>query len=251
MSTPTPNESRFQAQNKTTQERISTNTVGLVTHADFRKRRAEVLEAQEREASGTPIDRSLTATPDPSSSSATVADAAAVKFKKQAKKRKVAKLSFDDDDEDNNEDGAGEDKEPVKAKFKANAGVSVVPRAVTKAALRRDAAEREALRKEFLERQEIVKATEIAIPFVFYDGSNIPGGTVRVKKGDFVWVFLDKSRKVGADLGVGDKANARREWARVGVDDLMIVRGNIIIPHVSAIFLIDCFHFLSTLNARM
>ncbi|KAI4595617.1 hypothetical protein KJ359_006606 [Pestalotiopsis sp. 9143b] len=231
MSTPTPNESRFQAQNKTTQERISTNTVGLVTHADFRKRRAEVLEAQEREASGTPIDRSLTATPDPSSSSATVADAAAVKFKKQAKKRKVAKLSFDDDDEGNNEEGAGADKELVKAKFKANAGVSVVPRAVTKAALRRDAAEREALRKEFLERQEIVKTTEIAIPFVFYDGSNIPGGTVRVKKGDFVWVFLDKSRKVGADLGVGDKANARREWARVGVDDLMIVRGNIIIPH--------------------
>ncbi|KAJ8127178.1 hypothetical protein O1611_g6457 [Lasiodiplodia mahajangana] len=39
------------------------------------------------------------------------------------------------------------------------------------------------------------------------------------------------ARKVGADLGVGEKANARREWARVGVDDLMMVRGNVIIPH--------------------
>lgn len=246
MSTPTSNESRFQAQNKTTQERISNTTVGLVTHADFRKRRAEVLEAQEREASGTPVDRSLATTPDPATAEgAAAAAAAAVKAKKQAKKRKVTKLSFDDGEEDGEEnngnatekkdaesDGAGT-KETVKAKFKANSNVSVVPRAVTKAALRRDAAEREALRKEFLERQEIVKTTEIAIPFVFYDGSNIPGGTVRVKKGDFVWVFLDKSRKVGADLGVGDKANARREWARVGVDDLMIVRGNIIIPHVS------------------
>jgi protein FAM50 len=56
-----------------------------------------------------------------------------------------------------------------------------VPRALTKAALRREAAEREALRKEFLLIQTAVKATEIAIPFVFYDGTNIPGGTVRVK----------------------------------------------------------------------
>ncbi|KAK9419356.1 putative XAP5, circadian clock regulator-domain-containing protein [Seiridium unicorne] len=236
MSTPTPNESRFQSQNKSTQERISNTTVGLVTHADFRKRRAEVLEQQEREASGAPVDRSLTTTPDPAATSG------AAQVKKQAKKRKVTKLSFDDDGE---EEGAGDDTEdgapkaPPKSKFKANASVAVVPRAMTKAALRREAAERESLRKEFLERQEAVKATEIAIPFVFYDGSNIPGGTVRVKKGDFVWVFLDKSRKVGADLGVGEKANARREWARVGVDDLMIVRGNIIIPHKRATNWID------------
>jgi protein FAM50 len=88
--------------------------------------------------------------------------------------------------------------------------------------------------------QERVKAAPIAIPFVFYDGSNIPGGVCKVKKGDFVWVFLDGSRKVGAEVGAGvageagkGEAKARREWARVGVDDLMMVRGEIIIPHVS------------------
>jgi protein FAM50 len=76
------------------------------------------------------------------------------------------------------------------------------------------------------------------IPFVFYDGTNIPGGKVKVKKGDHIWLFLDRCRKVGAELGVsgtgntgGDK-NARREWARVSVDDLMLVRGDLIIPHV-------------------
>ena len=70
---------------------------------------------------------------------------------------------------------------------------------------------------------------------MFYDGTNIPGGVVRVKKGDYIWVFLDRSRKVGAELGVGEKgaSNSRREWARVGVDDLMLVRGSLIIPHVS------------------
>lgn len=84
--------------------------------------------------------------------------------------------------------------------------------------------------------QEIVKGTEILIPFVFYDGTNIPGGVCKVKKGDYIWVFLDRSRKVGAELGVGggagEKANSRREWARVGVDDLMLVRGEVIVPHV-------------------
>ncbi|KAI0413312.1 XAP5-domain-containing protein [Xylaria grammica] len=251
-------ESRFTSQNKTTQQRISNNTVGLVALSDFRKRRAEVLEQQEREAreaavAGSPAststpDRSLTGTPDPASDSA-----AAPPQKKKKRKAGGAKLSFGDDDddeggeEDRKQKGAtgatstkedvddssdqGWSKSKIKSKFKVNSSVSVVPRSVTKSALRREAAERETLRREFLERQERVKATEIAIPFVFYDGSNIPGGTVRVKKGDFVWQFLDKSRKVGADLGVGEKANARREWARVGVDDLMMVRGNVIIPH--------------------
>lgn len=237
-----PADSRFQAQNKTTQQRLSSNTVGLVTHADFRKRRAEVLEQQEREvreaaATGTPPDRSQTATPDPHAS-----DASSKPPPKKAKKRKVggAKLSFADD-EDGGEDGDG-DAGPAaaaarpKPKFKANPNVSVVPRAMTKSVLQREAAERDALRREYLAKQAAVKATEIALPFVFYDGSNISGGTVRVKKGDFIWVFLDKSRKVGADLGVGDKANSRREWARIGVDDLMLVRHNIIIPHVSLWF---------------
>ncbi|KAI1288868.1 XAP5-domain-containing protein [Xylaria venustula] len=256
-------ESRFTSQNKTTQQRISNNTVGLVALSDFRKRRAEVLEQQEREAREAAIatstpDRSLTSTPDPAS------DSAAPPRKKKTKKRKVggAKLSFgddedqDDDDDDGSRDGednykkkgaagsaltnSDEDvegkgnsnaKDESRKKITVNSSVSVVPRSVTKSALRREAAERETLRREFLQRQERVKATEIAIPFVFYDGSNIPGGTVRVKKGDFVWQFLDKSRRVGADLGVGEKANARREWARVGVDDLMMVRANVIIPH--------------------
>lgn len=120
---------------------------------------------------------------------------------------------------------------PKKKKKAANASVAA-PKALTKSALLREAQTRESLRKEFLVLQEAVKATEINIPFVFYDGTDIPGGVCKIKKGDFAWVFLDRSRKVGAELGVGEKANSRREWARVGVDDLMMVRGSIIIPHV-------------------
>ncbi|KAK7996537.1 major facilitator superfamily domain-containing protein [Apiospora arundinis] len=259
MSTP---EARFQAQNKTTQQRVSDQTVGLVKLSDFRKRRAEVIEQQEREvreaavaansANGSGVDRSQTGTPDPNATNSDASNSnnnsetqPKDKQKKPLgnKKRKIggapkSKLSFgDDDEEDGGEDTGKDDSDktaktiPKKSKFKANANVSIVPRAVTKSALQREAAERDVLRREFLLKQEAVKATEIAIPFVFYDGTNLPGGVARVKKGDFSWIFLDKSRKVGAELGVGEKTNARREWARIGVDDLMLVRGGLIIPH--------------------
>lgn len=234
--------SRFAPQNQTTQERLSTHTVGLVALSDFRKRRAEVLEQQEREAQeGTTPDRSQTGTPQASDSGEGVTRPQ----KKKKKKPAASKLSFgNDEDEDQDagpvlkskksNGGSGDSTDGAKkAKFAANTSVSMVPKAMTKAALQREAAERERLRKEFLVIQEAVRATEIAIPFVFYDGTDIPGGIVRVKKGDFIWVCLDKSRKIGADLGVSEKANARREWARVGVDDLMLVRGSVIIPHVS------------------
>ncbi|KAI8211810.1 FAM50 family protein [Colletotrichum sp. SAR 10_86] len=235
--------SRFTAPKKTTTERLSSNTVGLVQLSDYRKRHAEVLDQQEREReaalSGTSTpNRSHSATPDPGSDSGSGAS----KPKKRKKKIGGSKLSFGDDEEEEEDalpvkkgkkdaDKDGDDSSGKKSKVVANSSVAFVPKVMSKAALRREAAEREALRREFLAIQEAVKATEIAVPFVFYDGSNIPGGTVRVKKGDYVWVFLDKSRKVGAELGVGEKANARREWARVGVDDLMLVRGSIIIPH--------------------
>lgn len=114
-----------------------------------------------------------------------------------------------------------------------------LPKVLTKASLHAEAVARDSLRKEFLALQETVKATNILIPFVFYDGTNIPGGTVKVKKGNHIWVFLERCRKMGAELGVSGSGGAskskndnRKEWARVGVDDLMCVRGEVIVPHV-------------------
>ncbi|KAM3069426.1 hypothetical protein ACMFMG_005532 [Clarireedia jacksonii] len=251
-STPNP---RFTSQSKTAEDLLSTQTVGLVALSDFRKRRAEALEQKERDAhelmnggggggggSGTPGS----ATPDGAS---TPKDPSNLPLKKKKRKVGTPKLSFGvEDEEDEASGGGGESTEaatPISARSRSgtpstektkkkigiNSSVAVAPKALTKAALLKEAQTRESLRKEFLQIQEAVKATEIAIPFVFYDGTNIPGGVCRVKKGDFVWVFLDRSRKVGAELGVGEKANSSREWARVGVDDLMLVRGSLIIPH--------------------
>jgi len=116
-----------------------------------------------------------------------------------------------------------------KRRLGPNANVSVAPKTLTKSALLKEAQTREQLRKEFLIMQELVKATEVIIPFVFYDGTNIPGGKCRVKKGDHVWLFLDRARKVGAERGVGSDTG-RKGWARISVDDLMLVKGDVIVP---------------------
>ena len=274
--------SRFTSSYKTTQEGVSGNTVGLTSLDDFRKRRAEVIAEQEREAreaallgNATPPNRSLTSTP------ANASERSTTDLPRKKKKKRLVKLSFGQDDEEgdgdvnelpgtpatekknckgvgdkngNGRDNGGVDQEAEPdislsncknnkhisknnqntQKLAANASVGIVPKAITKSALRKQAAEREALRREFMALQSRVKETEIAIPFVFYDGVDVPGGTVRVKKGDFVWFFLDKSRKVGAELRYGRERKALRGWARVSVDDLMMVRGGLIIPHVSS-----------------
>ena len=98
--------------------------------------------------------------------------------------------------------------------------------------------------RHLLEEQE--KAEIIAIPFVFFEGRNEHGGTVTVKKGDTVDMFLDNARK-GVNLFRGDNLHGQegvsgstvslsksiKDWSRVRLEDLLLVRSGIIIPQVS------------------
>ncbi|KAF1984778.1 XAP5-domain-containing protein [Aulographum hederae CBS 113979] len=249
---------RFTSQSATAEDLLKSETVGLVQLNDFRKRRAKVLEQKAH-------DESLSRIGMPGSGTSTPADGSSTPLPAKKKRKALAKgkLSFDlDDDEDEtatnisaaatprsntpsdlptSADASATDTDGAlnfsmkKKKIVPNAAVNFTPKAQTKSALLREAQTREQLRKEFLQMQEAVKATEFMLPFVFYDGSVIPGGKVRVRKGDHVWFFLDRARKVGAAQGGGgtvdEGAKRRREWARVGVDDLMLVRGEMIIPH--------------------
>ncbi|OQE44734.1 hypothetical protein PENCOP_c002G07574 [Penicillium coprophilum] len=249
----------FAGQSVSAEEMLKEQTVGLVHLSDFRKRRAEVLEQKEREAH----DKSLGLLASGNSRSATPStgdvtdgstpprsDGPAKKKKKKALAK--SKLSFGDDPDETGEDSAlttrdssvsrSGSKTPAEdsatRRMKANPNAPPPPKAVTKASLEAEALARDTLRKEFLIMQEAVKNTDILIPFVFYDGTSIPAGAVKVKKGDHVWLFLDRCRKVGAEMGVRGASGAsqakkdnRREWARVSVDDLMLVKGDIIVPH--------------------
>ncbi|KAL8931727.1 MAG: hypothetical protein Q9211_006769 [Gyalolechia sp. 1 TL-2023] len=255
---PTPNShnARFTSQGATAEDLLKSHTVGLVHLTDFRKRRAEALEQKERETHGGSLGRFTAAAKSGTPLSRDGVTTPTVPAKKKRKPTGKGQVSFGMDDEegdDTKEDSSAATPRPAtpdaapsrtaspaiepteKRRLGPNANVDFVPKAMTKSALLREAHTKEQLRKEFLAMQEAVKATEIVIPFVFYDGTNIPGGACKVKKGDYIWLFLDRSRKVGAELGVGggERNSSRREWARVGVDDLMLVRGEIIIPHVS------------------
>jgi len=118
-----------------------------------------------------------------------------------------------------------------KKKLRPNAAVSNAPKAMTKSALLREGQMKEQLRREYVQIQEAVKATDFVLPFTFFDGKSSPGGMCRMKKGDRIWLFLERARKVGADMaGKGDRS--KKDWARISVDDLMVVVGDLIIPHV-------------------
>ncbi|KJF60437.1 XAP5 domain-containing protein [Coccidioides immitis RS] len=271
MATPSESQSRtstprsFATQTVSAEDLLKSQTVGLVNLSEFRKRRADILEQKEREAHDKSLGRlsvgnSRSATPsfgDVTDGGVTGQSDSAQPPRKKRNKKAKSKLSFDDDENDaetelltrvspvsrdtrspskNTSDGT---PQPRIRKLAPNPNLTIpAPKAMTKASIEAEAQMRDVLRKEFLVIQEKVKATEILIPFVFYDGTNIPAGKVKVKKGDPVWLFLDRCRKVGAELGVGGaggggkgRRDNRREWARVGVDDLMLVRGDIIIPH--------------------
>lgn len=145
--------------------------------------------------------------------------------------RSMSKSNTPRDQTPNEDSQDGDDSATTRKKLKPNANVAVVAKARTKAVLLREAQAREQMRKDFLVTKELVKNTDIVVPFIFYDGAKTPGGKVRVKKGDHIWVFLDKARKVGAELAIGEDKGGK-SWARVSVDDLMLVRGSMIIPHV-------------------
>jgi protein FAM50 len=139
------------------------------------------------------------------------------------------------------QDGDDETSEPAtiaKKRFKPSSSVAVQAKAQTKSALAKEALLKEALRKQYLATNEAVRSTEFVLPFVFFEAKDMAGGKVRLKKGDFVWLFLERARKVGIELGErGDGpmgfGGRRREWARIGVDDLMLVVGEMMVPHVS------------------
>ncbi|KAI6805727.1 hypothetical protein KC332_g14191 [Hortaea werneckii] len=242
----TPNPARFQSQGHTAEDLLKEQTYGLVTLSDFRKRRAEAVEQSERSQDGTPAPGE----PDGRE------PAAKAVFKKRKKGVKKGGLSFANDDEEGEEstastpaqvsraitpkEGSAAPTDPedatdvcvptVKKRLKPNAAISNAPKAMTKSVMQKESQLKDQLRKEYLQIQEAVKATEFMLPFTFYHGKSLPGGMVRMKKGDHIWLFLERARKVGADMaGRGDRS--KKDWARISVDDLIVVTGDLIIPH--------------------
>jgi protein FAM50 len=167
---------------------------------------------------------------------------------KRVKKRKKVKatLSFameDVEDEGDNssrqtpEDDNGE-QVSKRAKFRKNPNVdtSFLPDRDREESERK---ERERLRQEWIRRQEELKQEEIEITYSYWDGSGhrksavvcsshasivqaLKRGMLQCKKGDTVSAFLEKCRQQFPEL------------RGVSVDNLMYIKEDLIIPHVSS-----------------
>ncbi|KAK9449332.1 XAP5, circadian clock regulator-domain-containing protein [Limtongia smithiae] len=131
--------------------------------------------------------------------------------KKRSTKVQKSKLSFADDAQE-------EDIPPTSAKRRkvdATVDTSFIK---TKQSATWEAEQRETLRREYLQQQEQIRQEKVDLQFCYYDGT-CTSSSVQIKKGDQVWVMLDRTRK------------NRKELHRGTVDDMMLVRDNIIIPH--------------------
>jgi hypothetical protein len=151
----------------------------------------------------------------------------------RVKPKKTTTATQEDEDEE-----GGPTPSLVKKRLKPSSSVAVQAKAQTKSALAKEASLKETFRKQYLATNEAVRNTEFVLPFVFFEAKALSGGKVRLKKGDFLWLFLERARKIGIELGeIGEGpagvGGRRREWARIGVDDLMVVVGEMMVPHVS------------------
>ncbi|KZT55064.1 XAP5-domain-containing protein [Calocera cornea HHB12733] len=208
-----PGANRFVGVQDTTEEALKKSTVGLVQLEEFQSARKALEEAKAREAARTDELR---------------------EEKKVKKKRKAARnnLSFAMDEEDGEGGRSGRstpkrpsasgsasaaERQAKRAKLGKAPGVdtSFLPDREREEGERR---EREALRLEWLRRQEEMKEEEIEVVYSYWDGQGHRKSVV-CKKGDEIGRFLDKVRQQWSEL------------RGVSTDNLMYVKEDLIIPH--------------------
>ncbi|RSH86534.1 uncharacterized protein EHS24_004801 [Apiotrichum porosum] len=201
---------RFTTVAESVDEQLKLSTIGLVTLEDFRNTKEGIEEEQRKIAAKTAADK-----------------AASVKRPKKAKRKEKAKLSFADDEEEDilsavsspgGKRGRDSDDDPApKKKLTKNPNVdtSFLPDREREAIER---AEREELRKQWLEKQERIKNEDIEITYSYWDGSG-HRKSVDCKKGDDIAAFLSKCRAQIPEL------------RGMGIDNLMYIKEDLIIPH--------------------
>ncbi|KAL3798794.1 hypothetical protein HJC23_004582 [Cyclotella cryptica] len=231
-------DAKFDANNAVSaEERIfRERTVGLVTAEEFRKASAEAEKARARKGVG---DNDQEEREDGAQGGLTGEEQLRLekerkKARKKAmkeKKKRMAALSFagdgeleEDVDETNeangNDQSASEESSGNQKTMMKNPTVdtSFLPDQERE---HRAKAERERLRKDWLERQKKIKEELLEITYSYWDGTG-HRRTVTCKKGDTVAKFLELVRR--------DLAKEFREMGNVSSDALLYVKEDLIIP---------------------
>lgn len=208
--------SGFTAPSDTVDDMLTTDTVGLVTHSDFKARRQYLercssLEREKREA--------------------LLEDAASRASLSKRKCINKSVLSFQTDDSEN-DDVDSDDEEENREKQKTNPVRKTVvkrrrlgkdPSVDTKFLPDREResaerAERERLKEDWLRQQENIKNEVIRITYSYWDGSGHRRSCL-VKKGTTVGRFLATVQ------------SQFKQLRNMSADELMFVKEDLIIPH--------------------
>ncbi|KAK9354691.1 XAP5, circadian clock regulator-domain-containing protein [Lipomyces doorenjongii] len=213
---------KFESQSISIEDVIKSETVGLVDQEKLKRLREELLAKRRADDPATSRNDS-DATVSGSEGGASDRDVKLTKRPKKKRGLQKSKLSFADGDEeessqpDETDENLNADKPTLKRRrnFDPTVDTSFL---MTKETEEWERQQREELRKEFLRRQEEIKEEKAHLQFCYFDGTYVPG-KVTIKKGDQIWVMLDRTRK------------RKKEFHRGTVDDIIFVKDNIIIPH--------------------
>uniref|UniRef100_A0A8C3HV84 Family with sequence similarity 50 member B n=1 Tax=Chrysemys picta bellii TaxID=8478 RepID=A0A8C3HV84_CHRPI len=218
---------KFSAHYDAVEAELKSSTVGLVTLNDMKAKQEALVKEREKQLAKKEQSKELQLK----------LERLRERERKQEQKRKISSLSFTlDEDEDEEEDEEQLEEEepelekeelpPKKRKLGKNPDVdtSFLPD--------RDREEeenrlREELRQEWEAKQEKIKSEEIEITFSYWDGSG-HRRTVKMKKGNTMQQFLQKA------LEILRKDFSELRWGpAAGVEQLMYIKEDLIIPHVS------------------
>ena len=185
-----------------TQGALAAATVGLVSKAEFTRRREEIEKAE--------VERQATET---------AACAAAGGAKKKKKKKKSSGLSFADEEDAEEEEAQDMPKKPKFGK-NPNVDTNFLPDKEREEAEQR---KREALAAQWEAEQNAIKAEVIEVTYSYWDGKG-KRNTVKVNKGETIEGFLNKCRE------------QVRELRACSPDQLIYVKEDLILPHATTFY---------------
>uniref|UniRef100_A0A3P8UNI9 Family with sequence similarity 50 member A n=1 Tax=Cynoglossus semilaevis TaxID=244447 RepID=A0A3P8UNI9_CYNSE len=208
---------KFSAHYDAVEAELKSSTVGLVTLNDMKAMQEALVKEREKQLAKKEQSKELQLKLEKQKE----------RKRKEEQKRQIALLSFNDGEE------GDEDDVPPKKKLGKNPDVdtSFLPD--------RDREEeenrrREELRQEWKQKQEKIKSEEIEITFSYWDGAG-HRRTVKMKKGNTIQNFLQRALEV-----------LRKDFSELrsaGVEQLMYIKEDLIIPHVSTWNLWPLFSF--------
>lgn len=223
-------ENKFATHYDAVEQQLKSSTIGLVTLNEMKAKQENIVKEREKKLAQKQAEKERERQ----------REIEAKQAEKSKQKRQIQSLSFnvnDDEEADDAEKPDDEDEEEEEEtfdswkrsakNFKPSKKIKKDPTVDTSFLPDREREEeehrlREELRQEWVEQQQKLKEEEIDITFSYWDGSG-HRRTVRVKKGNSVYQFLQKVLEL-----------LRKEFSElktVMADQLMYVKEDLIVPH--------------------